>query len=110
MSSRDKILARRTKFIAAAVCGLSVASCGSQAEVCLSIAAEDSGDGDASKDASADTRDTGLPEACLSPPYDSGPGDTTVGDTTTIDSADDTAITDAEKDTGPMPCLAPPPS
>lgn len=100
MSSRNKILARRARFVAAAMTGMGVIGCASKSEACLSMVAEDAGP-DGTRDTSA--ADSEQPEACLSAPFDSGSGDTgrgdTPGDVTTTDSAD----------TGPMPCLAPPP-
>lgn len=98
MSPRDRILARRAKFMAAAFVGITGcsddASPPPKAEPCLSVAI-DSGVADA-RDA-ADASDT-EPMVCLTSPVDSGFEDT----------ADD--ATDAtDFDTGAMPCLAPPP-
>lgn len=100
MSSPDvknKILARRAKFIAAAVTSAGLLGCGSKAEVCLSMVADTGGDGDTSPQPCLEPAiDTGVgdvaPEVCLSPAIDSGAGDTSV------------------TETGPEPCLAPPPA
>lgn len=126
MSSRDgsshdtrtKILARRAKFVAAAVASAGLVGCGSQAAVCLSLVA-DSGSEDGSV---SDTRpqpcldpvvDSGAPDAtpevCLSPVLDTGVE--TAADSTTDSTARDadSSVTDAAEDTAPMPCLSPPP-
>lgn len=98
MSSRDKILARRARFVAAAMTGMGVIGCASKSEACLSIVATDSGPTDASDTSTTDTKQ---PEVCLSAPFDSGSSDSAV------DSASD-ATTDGA-DSFPMPCLSPPP-
>jgi hypothetical protein len=106
MSSRDKILARRARFMAAAMTGMGVIGCASKSEACLS-AVYDAGP-DALKDSTAtDGADT-EPQACLSAPFDSGSADAMDSsmDSTTTDTA---TPTDTGVDTGPMPCLAPPP-
>lgn len=78
------ILARRARFVAAALAGLNAAMCGGKSEPqpCLSVVAEDSG----------------TPQPCLSPP--SHP----------IDAATD-AGADApdDADAQPQPCLSPVP-
>jgi len=97
MTAKDRILARRAKFIAAAV--VSVAGCSSSAtpvteadaQPCLSQAIDSGRD---TRDAT-DGGDT-EPTVCLSAPLDSSTDD---ADTTVDDAAD------AE----PMPCLKMPP-
>lgn len=105
MSSRDKILARRARFIAAAVSGMAIVGCSStQAEACLSTVADTGADDarddarkDATSDAVIDATDADTePMPCLSAPLDTGSADTTT--------STDTSTTD----TGPMPCLVPP--
>jgi hypothetical protein len=94
MSPRDRILARRAKFLAAAAAATVSAACSSSAEPCLRPL-NDTGVADANAD-TADTR----PQACLSPELD-----TSVADST---DASDTSVTDTgSTDTGPMPCLIP---
>jgi hypothetical protein len=83
------ILARRARFVAAALAGLNAAMCGGKS------------DGDAPKpDAGVVAPDGGNPQPCLSSlPRD--PEDA---------SADaDEAAADADADAEPQPCLAPPP-
>ncbi len=102
MSSRDKILARRAGFIAAAMtslAGCSSSDPGPQPEV-VDTGAQACLSADATFDTGT-TFDTGS-EPCLTAPFDSGTPDT--DDTGPVDSTTETAI-----DTGPMPCLAPPP-
>lgn len=93
MSPRDRILARRAKFMAAAM--TSLMGCSDDAkmadpEPCLSVA----------YDAGPD--DTARPQPCLT---DTGPSDTGAADTST-----DSSVTDGDRDadTGPTPCLVPP--
>lgn len=103
MSSPDakhKILARRAKFIAAAVTSAGLLGCGSKAEACLSMVADTGGDGDTSPQPCLEPAiDTGVsdvaPEVCLSPAFDSGSADTAA---------------DSTLEAGPEPCLAPPPA
>lgn len=100
MTSRDRILARRAKFLAAATVATGVLACSSSAEACLSIAPTDTG-----SDTSA--------EPCLFAPYDSGREDTFDANDATESGTDasETSITDSAsdtKDTGPTPCLVPP--
>lgn len=123
MSPKDTVLARRARFVAAAVAAIAGCSEGPSdpgPTVCLTPVA-DTGVGDSTADASVDTGpvpclsdvgppDTGTtgdtgPTVCLSAPLDTGLLDTGLLD---ADSASDTA-TDAA-DTGPVPCLVPPPS
>jgi len=82
------ILARRARFVAAALAGLNLAMCGGKSETdpqpCLSVVSDDDG---------------GNPQPCLSPP---GPGP--------VDAAVDVgdAGTDADDpDAQPQPCLSP---
>jgi len=66
MSSREKILARRAKFIAAAIAGAGAIGCSDdKAQVCL----------EPTIDASADTKDA-APMPCLDPAIDTGVEDT----------------------------------
>jgi hypothetical protein len=95
--TRDRILARRAKFMAAAIVGItgcsSETSSGSP-QPCLKFAPDSAID---AKDAS-DTQ----PQVCLiAEPPDSS------SDTAITDTAADTADT-STTDTGPMPCLVPP--
>ena len=82
--SKRIILARRAKFVAAALAGLNAAMCGgettSEPQPCLSVARDDGGS---------------PPQPCLSAPIDAARPDA-------ADAADDA---DAE----PQPCLAPQP-
>lgn len=91
MSPRDRILARRAKFVAAALAGVGVVGC-SSAQVCLEPSISDAGT-DTSKPQTS-TTDTGTPNPCLSIAVDTGTGD--------ADASVDTA------DTEPTPCLVPP--
>ena len=85
------ILARRAKFVAAAVASAGlVTACSSHAEACLSLAQNDTGAVDGTADGSStDTgsTDTG-PTPCLTPVEDTGTRDASDGG-----------------DTGPTPCL-----
>lgn len=125
MSPKDTILARRARFVAAAVATFAGCADGPQdpgPATCLTPLS-DTG----VADASADTTDTG-PTVCLTAPLDSGV-DTGSVDTGSVDTGADTgptvclsapldtglldtgsadATTDAA-DTGPVPCLVPPP-
>lgn len=115
MSSHDtksKILARRAKFIAAAVTSAGLLGCGTRAEVCLSMIADSGADGEASDDTISDTR----PQPCLDPIVDTGVADTSVTDTgpwaclsPELDSGTDTDTGTDDADTGPWACLSPPP-
>ncbi len=102
MSPRDRILARRAKFIAAAFVG--IAGCSSETspqaepQPCLSQQLEDTGIAD-TRDA-ADAQDT-TPMPCLTAPLDTGVEDSSSD--ATSDSTADTGV-----DTGPLPCLVPP--
>jgi hypothetical protein len=103
MSSREKILARRAKFIAAAVASAGAIACSSESsttpgpQVCLEPAI----------DASADTR----PMPCLDPVVDTGVSDsadtapmpclTPLNDT----GVEDTGAEDTDPDAAPTPCL-----
>jgi hypothetical protein len=99
MSPRDRILARRASFIAAAL--TSITGCSSSDPTPQADAGVDARDTGAQPCLSADVSfDTGA-EPCLEPPFDSGAFDTSI--------EEDTATTDTGADTGPMPCLAPPP-
>ena len=95
--SKKKILARRARFVAAAVASISMTGCGGDTEAepqaCLS-------------DTGVDV-DTG-PTPCLTPASDTGGGDTT-SDAGIDAAADGDADGDVDPDTGPTPCLAPPP-
>lgn len=100
MTSRDRILARRAKFLAAATVASGVLACSSSAEACLSIAPSETG-----SDTSA--------EPCLFAPYDSGREDTLDAHDALESGTDasETSVTDSRADavdTGPMPCLIPP--
>ena len=78
--SKRIILARRAKFVAAALVGLNAAMCGgetSEPQPCLSVALDDGGS----------------PQPCLTPALDAS----------RQDAADAAADADAE----PQPCLAP---
>jgi hypothetical protein len=90
MSPRERILARRARFMAAAMTSL--------------MGCSDDSAGPVETDAIADTR----PQACLS---DTAPGDTGAQPCLTADTPpdtnSDTAVSDTA-DTGPMPCLEPP--
>jgi len=98
MTAKDRILARRAKFLAAAAAATVGAACSSSSEVCLSIAAPEDATSETAADASVDTR----PQACLSPEPD-----TSVADT--AKDAADTSVSDTSgTDTGPLPCLVPP--
>jgi hypothetical protein len=68
MSSRERILARRAKFIAAALASAGAIACSDNttAQVCLEPAI----------DAGSDT----TPQVCLEPQFDSGPDTTTIFD------------------------------
>jgi len=101
--TKNKILARRAKFIAAAVTSAGLLGCGSKAEVCLSMVADTGSDGDASDDTISDTR----PQPCLDPVVDTGVTDT--GPSVCLSPMEDTG-SDSSADTGPAPCLAPPPA
>jgi hypothetical protein len=99
MSSRDKILARRAKFIAAAIASIGVAGCSSRD----APTSTDAGATDASVD-TINASDTG-PVPCLEPQQDTGQEDT--GPMPCLDPLPDTGADDAS-DTEPMPCLQPP--
>lgn len=94
---RSRILARRARFVAAALGAATLAACGSSTS-------EEPGPKDTgAADGSADGADTG-PVPCLDmPPPDSG-GDGSTGDGSTGDAARDTAP-DVAEDTGPAACL-----
>lgn len=99
MSSREKILARRAKFIAAAVASAGAIACSSESSsgptVCL----------EPTIDAGRDVGDT-MPMPCLDPVVDTGVSDTTdTGPTPCLTPVEDTGAGDAEQDTGPAPCL-----
>lgn len=99
MSPRDRILARRARFVAAALGSLGAVGAVACAEPCLSVNVDDTGTVDSGRaDTSEGTIDTGRPQPCLS---DVGPP---------RDTSTDTSVTDADTgaDTGPMPCLIPP--
>jgi hypothetical protein len=106
MSSREKILARRAKFIAAAIASAGAISCSDNttAQVCLEPAVDAS---------NADTR----PMPCLDPAVDTGVAkDTSVTDTSTssdtgsaTDTAPNTDTGGEDPDAAPMPCLKMPP-
>jgi hypothetical protein len=107
---RSRILARRARFVAAALGAATLAACGSSTS-------EEPGPKDTgAADGSADGADTG-PVPCLDmPPPDSGldggpgdggpgdGGDGSTGDGSTGDAARDTAP-DVAEDTGPAACL-----
>lgn len=102
MSLRDRILARRAKFVAAALASAGTIGCSSTASVCLEPAIDASGTDTNKSDTTTRPEacltpalDTG-PEPCLEPPLDSGTADSTVSDT-------------RDPDTGPAPCLKMPP-
>ena len=118
MSPKETILKRRARFVAAALTSAGLAGCGDGPTNPGSHAA-DSGVVDGAKDSVA--TDSGLedtPTVCLSAPFDSGSPDTGSPDTEptvclsapfdsgTADTFD--ATVDAA-DTGPVPCLVPPP-
>lgn len=100
MSSRERILARRAKFIAAAIASAGAIGCSDDttAQVCLEPMF-DGGSDTGSADANADTK----PMPCLDPVVDTGVMDATDS------GVSDTNNTDADPDTGPMPCLKMPP-
>jgi hypothetical protein len=93
MSPRDRILARRARFIAAAVAASGVVACGSsesstpEPQVCLSPAY------DAGPDLGAEAA------VCLSPALDSSVSDSSASDATRD------ALADTASDTAPTPCL-----
>ncbi len=99
MTARDRILARRARFITAATITSGVLAC-SEAQACLDVAVVE--------DAASDTG----PEPCLFAPNDTGQVDTAdVRDTFESTDAAETSVTDSAADTtdtGPMPCLIPP--
>jgi len=106
MSPRDRILARRAKFLAAATAASVSVAC-SSAEACLKYpSSRDDAGVDAQVclepqyDAGPDTRADTAPMPCLSMVADSGSSDAS----DTNDSASDTSVAD----TFPMPCLVPP--
>ena len=80
MSPRDRILARRAKFIAAAVAASGAIACGS----------------------SGDT--TPEPQVCLSPVMDAGP-DLGAEAAACLSAPADTGSSDGAVDTAPVPCL-----
>ncbi len=99
--TRRSILARRARFVAAALTAVGVGACSGEDEpqVCLTPLG----------DASADTADSG-PSVCLTPePPDTG-FDAASSDATSSDAASSDATSEdaAPEDTGPTPCLAPP--
>lgn len=100
MSPRDRILARRAKFMVAAFASAGIVACSDgTAQVCLGpLPPPDTGRADARNDAGADTADT-EPMVCLTADPDTGVDQDDATDATT-DVADTT-------DTGPMPCLTP---
>jgi hypothetical protein len=94
VSPRDRILARRAKFVAAAAAttmGIACSATQNNAEACLLVAA----------DTGVDARDSG-PTVCLT----MDPGDTEIPDTADT-KVDDTSVTDSTADAGPLPCLVP---
>lgn len=110
MSSRERILAHRAQFIAAAIVSAGALGCSDDtAQVCLEPVF----------DGGADTADTG-PMPCLDPIVDTGVMDSALPDTAVTDSgvtdsgstdsgstdSGKDASVDASKDTGPMPCLS----
>lgn len=109
MSSRDKILARRAKFMAAAFASAGLVACSSETgtgpSICLEPAYD--GGGDTADSGGADTSDTAdtRPMPCLEPPEDSSVMDSATTDSAVADSARDTGASD----TFPMPCLSLPP-
>ncbi|MBK7394744.1 MAG: hypothetical protein IPJ34_00190 [Myxococcales bacterium] len=126
MSPKDTILARRARFVAAAVATFAGCADGPQdpgPSVCLTPISDTGVSDTTVVDGGADTTDTG-PTVCLSPPLDSGV-DTGTPDTFSTDTGPtvclsapldtgllDTGSTDAATDaadTGPVPCLVPPP-
>ncbi|MEO7096523.1 MAG: hypothetical protein ABI175_24910 [Polyangiales bacterium] len=100
--SKKKILARRARFVAAALAsaGVGLAGCGGETSADPIKPGSDSGSLDA-----ADVADT-APSVCLSPPLRDTDVDTANPDAG-VDSTADAA--EVEPDTGPFPCLAPPP-
>jgi hypothetical protein len=97
MSPKDRILARRAQFMAAAIVGIAGCSAStdptsSEPRVCLSPPYRDTG---------ADTRDTG-PTVCLTSSYDATGADT-------VDTSGDDAADTSVGDSAPMPCLSMPP-
>ena len=105
--AKKRILARRAKFIAAAIVASGVNACSSVAD--SPGPAADTG----VKDTSSAVTDTGTPEPCLgATPPDSSVTDSTL-DTGATDTAPmpclDPAPDDADVDAGPAPCLKMPP-
>jgi hypothetical protein len=101
MSPRDRILARRAKFVAAALASAGAIGCSSTAAVCLEPAI------DAGSDGKPDTSTTDTaPNPCLTPALDSSVED--AGDTAPMPCLDP-APEDTGVDTGPAPCLKMPP-
>jgi hypothetical protein len=98
MSSREKILARRAKFIAAAIASAGAIGCSDgTAQVCLEPAIE--GGTDTKTDANADTR----PMPCLDPIVDTGVSDT--APMPCLEPPRDTGADDVSPDAEPAPCL-----
>ncbi len=115
---REAILARRRRFMAAALSGLVMTQCASTAQPCLRVgqdSAVDTGSpGDTGRDtgpqpcltvdAALDTgRDAGFdvgPQPCLEPPLDAG-FDTSPQPCLSV------AIDAGPPDAGPLPCLSP---
>ncbi|MBI2393845.1 MAG: hypothetical protein HYV09_30010 [Deltaproteobacteria bacterium] len=120
MSSHDvksKILARRARFVAAAVASAGLLGCGSKMEACLSLAPDTGGDTISDTkpeacltvDATIDTGvDTG-PGVCLSPEWDSGAPDGATDAEPEASVCLSMPLDTGVFDTGPEPCLAPPP-
>ncbi len=68
--AKKLILARRARFVAAAIAGIGTAvAC--EPEVCLSVIP--------ATDAGTDAKDTG-PQVCLEPPFDAGEEENDAGD------------------------------
>ncbi len=112
MSPKDTILRRRARFVAAALTSVGMVSCSSGPEN-PGPSVVDTGVVDGAKDsATTDSGPSDTPTPCLAPPFDSGTADTepVVCLSAPLDTGTDAfdATVDA-KDTGPLPCLAPPP-
>lgn len=105
--TKKRILARRAKFVAAALAATGVGACASVDE-------EPSTKVDTGVAGDSSVKDTGTPEPCLGISADSGEMLDTATDTAPmpcLDPApDDTGVADtADVDAGPAPCLKMPP-
>lgn len=104
--AKKRILARRAKFVAAAVASMGAIGCSSSDPTPQA----DASPGTISQpDACLSDSRFGEPEVCLSPPLDTGAADT--APMPCLDPApEDTGTADTDPtDTGPAPCLKMPP-